>query len=237
MKCVFAVLLTLCFMVPAHAQDELSFGYIGAPLSYTSLAVLKAAYGKLGIDAHGMKLPAARALAESAAGKTDGEVHRIKGINAAYPSLMLVNVPINSVEGLAITCDKMVDTSSLEAISGYRIGIKIGTRYAENLVEGLSFVVRKADEENLMGMLLAGRLDVVIGDRPWAEGQQRKPGRQCVRINEPPLVVIPLYHYLHERNRVLVPQIEAVLRNMRQSGELDQVLRVAHEELRNGVQP
>ena len=32
-----------------------------------------------------------------------------------------------------------------------------------------------------------------------------------------------IYHYLHERHRVLVPHVEAVLRAMKNSGELEQL--------------
>jgi hypothetical protein len=44
-----------------------------------------------------------------------------------------------------------------------------------------------------------------------------------VRPLSPPLEHIPLYHFLHERHRGLVPQVEKVLREMQGSGELERV--------------
>jgi len=46
----------------------------------------------------------------------------------------------------------------------------------------------------------------------------------CLRVNEPPLVVVPLYHYLNRRHAALVPLITAELRAMRESGEIDRIL-------------
>lgn len=42
---------------------------------------------------------------------------------------------------------------------------------------------------------------------------------------EPPLVIIPLYHYLHVRNIKLAPRISEVLAKMQHSGEIQRVIR------------
>ena len=39
----------------------------------------------------------------------------------------------------------------------------------------------------------------------------------------PALEHIPLYHYLHERHRELVPRVEKAMREMEASGELERV--------------
>ena len=181
-----AVLAALATAAPARAARTLQFSYIGGPLSYISMSVLQAAYAKLGIKAEGVRLPAARALAQSAAGVTDGEVHRIDAIKERYPQLLQIPVPVNTLEGLAITCGQDVDTSSPEAISGYRIGVKIGNRYAERLVQDMPSATLLVDERKLVEMLVAHRLDIVVGDRPWANTLLADPANACLRINEPP---------------------------------------------------
>jgi polar amino acid transport system substrate-binding protein len=227
MRILATIVLAFFLALPARAGQTLSFGYIGAPLSYSSLAVLKAAYARLGIDIKGIRLPAARALAQSDAGLTDGEVHRIKAIAPQHPQLLLVDVPINTVEAMAVSCNQPVDTSSLAAISGRRIGVKVGTLYAERLTKGMPNVTRMPSEAMLMELLLAHRLDVVIGDRPWALTQLAGVDHECVRINEPPLMSIPVYHYLNVRHAALVPDIRRVLQEMKDSGEMDGIVRSA----------
>ncbi len=218
MKILAALFLILSLALPVHAEQTLTFGYIGAPLSYSSLSVLKAAYEKIGINAKGLKLPAARALASSDAGLTDGEVHRIQSIEKQHPQLIRIKVPINKVEGMALSCGKAIDTSSVEAIRNYRIGIKIGTRYAEKMTEGMPSVTALTHEDKLVKLLLGNRLDIIIGDRPWAETLIEYPDQNCLRINEPPLVVTPLYHYLHRRHAKLVPHITLFLKELQQIG-------------------
>lgn len=232
---VAALLAALVTAAPARAARTLQFGYIGGPLSYISLSVLQAAYAKLGIEARGVRLPAARALAQSAAGATDGEVHRIDAIKERYPQLLQIPIPVNTLEGLAITCGRDVDTTTPEAISGYRIGVKIGNRYAERLVQGMPSVTLLVDERKLVDMLVAHRLDIVVGDRPWANTLLTEPGNACLRINEPPLVTVPLYHYLHERHRDLVPAVTAALRELRDSGEMRRIVQRVTEDLRKGL--
>jgi len=223
--------------MPARAEPSLSFGFIHAPLSFSSLSVLKVAYSKIGIRVQGLKLPAARSLEQSDAGLTDGEVHRIREIEAEHPRLIRIEVPINSVEGMALSCDGPVNTTDSDVFRKYRIGIKIGTIYAERLTEGMPSVTKLLSEDKLMDLLVAKRLDVVIGDRPWAERQTDMPGHECVRINEPPLVRIPLYHYLHIRHAELVPDLTRVLREMKESGEMDRVIRQALDFVRKNPVP
>jgi polar amino acid transport system substrate-binding protein len=227
MRIIATVVLAVFLALPVRAGQTLSFGYIGAPLSYSSLAVLTVAYGKLGIDIKGIRLPAARALAQSDAGLTDGEVHRIKAIAPQHPQLLLIDVPINRVEAMALSCNQSVDTSSLAAMRDRRIGIKVGTLYAERLTKGMPNVTRMPSETMLMELLLAHRLDVVIGDRPWALTQLAGVGHECVRINEPPLMSIPVYHYLNVRHATLAPDIRRVLQEMKDSGEMDEIVRSA----------
>ncbi len=233
MRLLLPLLLILCMALPANAEQALSFGYIGAPLSYSSLEVLKVAYAKMGIHVDGEQLPAARSLIQSDAGLTDGEVHRIEAIAPHHPQLIRIEVPINVVEGLALSCGKSIDTTNLKTFSNYRIGIKVGTRYAERLTADMPNITSRVDEKNLMKMLLADRLDVVIGDRPWAEVQVALPGGQCIQINEPPLVVIPLYHYLHIRHGELAPKITGVLTEMKHSGEMDSIIKKSLASIRN----
>lgn len=239
MRSVAALLLLLVLLsaLPVRAGSLLAFGYIGGPLSYSSLAVLKAAYGKLGIHVVAKQTPGARSLLLSSEGMLDGETHRIAALAPQYPALIRVEVPINKVEGMALSCGRAVDATDLDALRALRVGVKIGNRYAERLTEGWPRIVRLNDEEQLVEMLVEGRLDVVVGDRPWARSMAGEPGRECLRINEPPLVVIPLYNYLHMRHRGLVPAITSVLDAMRASGEMTAIRDRAFIAYEQGVRP
>lgn len=205
----------------------MTLGYGGASISLASIEILKVAYGSLGISVTGARLPAARSLKMAAKGQTDGEVNRIEAIEPDYPTLIRIPVVINKVEGVALSCGHAVDASSPESISKYRLGVKIGNIYAEKLTEGMPHVTKMPHEDKLLELLKAGRIDALIIDRTWANSILDDPDNSCLKINEPPLVTIPLYHYLHQSRAALVDDITRTLRLMEASGELEAIAAAA----------
>lgn len=231
MRMLAVIAFILMLVLPARAEETIRLGYINQPLSYSSLAVLKAAYARIGYTVEPVTGPAARLLADTAAGLTDGEVHRIQAIGAKYPSLIKVGVKINTVDGILLSCDRIYDIASVEDLTPYKVAIRIGNRYAEDLTKTLPNIIKTPDAEKMIELLLKKRVDMVLTDPPFAMTQQSLPGRECLHINEPPLVSIPLYHYLHERYAHLVPRITEVLREMVRSGEADNIRRKALEDV------
>jgi polar amino acid transport system substrate-binding protein len=218
--CIFALLLGS----PSLAGESLVLGYGGGSLSLKSLEVLKVAYARIGVEVIGRRLPAARSLEMAEDGQVDGEVNRIEAIDEQYPRLMRIEIPVNRLEGVVMTCNLSLEHVTLEAIGKIHLGIKIGNRYAEMLTKGMPDVTRLPHEDKLIALLLEGRLDALLVDRAWAEAEMTKPDMDCLRVNEPPLIVVPLYHYLNRRHALLVPVITGELRAMRDSGEIDRIL-------------
>jgi ABC-type amino acid transport substrate-binding protein len=80
--------------------------------------------------------------------------------------------------------------------------------------------------DQLMQMLASGRIDVAVNDRFSGVLVNKKLRLDTVvRPLSPALEHIPLYHFLHERHRDLVPRVEKVLRDMEASGELERLRR------------
>lgn len=215
-------MIAICLVLvatPSIAQQALTFAMPDDGIAYSSLAVLKEAYSRLDIPVEGAAMPAARALAESDRGRTDGEVNRIASIEPAHPDLIRIDVPVNYLEGIAYTCDPKIIVSGWESIRLHRVGIKIGIQYAEQRTQDMPHVTRVHNFNKLFDLLFAGRLDVVVASREMGNLQfARQPGR-CLIANVPPLESLPLYHYLHKSNANLVPAITDVLRKMSDSGE------------------
>jgi polar amino acid transport system substrate-binding protein len=227
MRILLPFILALLLGSPALAGETLVLGYGGGSLSMESLQVLKEAYSRIGVKIQARRLPAARSLEMAENGEVDGEVNRIEAIDEQYPHLMRIEVPVNLLEGVVLTCDTPLEHVTLEAIGKLHLGIKIGNRYAEMLTKGMADVTRLPHEKKLMNLLLEGRLDALLVDRAWAEAEKAKPGMECLRVNEPPLIVVPLYHYLNRRHADLAPLITGELRAMRESGEIDRILHTA----------
>lgn len=223
-RTILACFIALFLASPAQARERLTFGLGDDTMSLASLEVLKAAYGRIGVDVDARRLPAARSLDMADRGMVDGEIIRIKAIGPEYPNLIRIDVPINRVEGIILTCGRTIDPVTLDGVRDLRLGVKIGNRYAERLTDGFPHVSRLPDAEKLLQLLLEGRLDAMLVDRYWAITKWDEPGMECLRINEPPVAVLPLYHYLNRNHAYLVPGITAALRTMRESGEIERIL-------------
>jgi len=223
MRLIVSCLLILCFVLPVRAEQELTFSFTGDPMSAASLAVLKAAYARLGIQVDGKLLPASRALVESDAGRTDGEVHRIKAIAPQHPNLILISVPVNKLEGMAFSCIRTFEIEGWDSLKELHVGVRRGIKYSEKNTKDLPHVTILKDADALFELLRMNRLDVVVTDRVKGEEIKARTGEECFIANEPPLIVIPLYHYLHKKNAEMVPRLTAVLEDMAASGEMQAI--------------
>lgn len=233
MRTLLFFLLFMLVSTVATAGQPLQFAMPDDENDYVSLSILKAAYGKLGMDVEGVVLPPRRALADSDAGKTDGEVNRIKAIEHQHHNLIRVPEPINAIDGMAFTCGGPIPIDGWDSLRGLRIGVRHGIRFAEMATRGWSDIYTANEYDHLFDLLFRGRLDVVVASRKVGQAQSRRDLTGCLRANEPPLQSIPLYHYLHKRHEDLVPAITRTLKQMRASGEYDAVAAKAAQLFRD----
>lgn len=213
-----AVALASC-AAPAWAQRQLTLAAVTDVETRISEDVLRAAYAKLGIAISTTELPAARALALSNDGTLDGEVNRIEGMEKSYPNLIRVPVAISQVDGVAFTKGLNFPVSGWESLRPYRLGTRIGLKFAEQGTAGMN-VERVASVEQSFAKLAAGRVDVVVETRLSGLWQVKAAGLQGITVLEPPLIRRQLFHYLHKKHAHLVPRITAVLEKMQADGQL-----------------
>lgn len=217
-------ILTLLVVIPARAEELLTFSTPPTQVNAKqTITILEKAYAKLGIQIAVKELPSARSLLEANDGRTDGEVHRIAGIESANPNLIRIPVPIRIIEGMAFSCGAPVAVNGWQSIRDLHIGIRAGIKFFENGTKDMNHVSKIASVDHLFTLLFMRRLDVVVVDRSWEQEQRDRDKSSCLVTNEPPIVVIELYHYLHNRHADLVPAITAVLQEMQDSGEIKRI--------------
>ena len=218
------VLMLAILLLPAQAlpQQILHLGKPDDPESEISSRVLVEAYSRLGIEINPQKMPAQRSLNESNAGNLDGEVNRIAGIQKAYPNLVRVPVAVNLFEAVVFSKRQRFTTSGKESLQPYTIAIRIGSKYAEELTEGLN-VTKFPDFEKVFALLAEERYDIGIASRITGLHQIKEQALRGIVALEPPLAVFELYHYLHRKHRRLVPRITRELDKMREDGSIDRI--------------
>lgn len=210
--------LAMC-AAPARAQEQLTFAAVTDLDTRIGAEVLRVAYAKLGIAINGKELPAARALALSNDGVLDGEINRIEGMEKLYPNLIRVPVAIGQMEGVVFTKGLNFPVTGWDSLRPYRIGTRIGLKFAELGTVGMN-VERVSTVEQSFAKLAAGRVDVVVEARLSGLWQLQLAGLRGIAPLEPPLVKFRLFHYLHKKHANLVPRITAVLEKMQADGQL-----------------
>lgn len=172
--------------------------------------IVRAAYDHAGHELEVTNVPPRRALSLSNSGAYDGELFRVAKITEIAENLVRVPAQVNTLSVRGFYIDESIVIDSWDSLDAYKIGIVRGHRYAEKNTEGKRRVVAKS-VDLLFEMLGAGRLDVVIVTNYSGAAANRRAGLQNVRMSDRAIAEIPIYHFLHKKNRHLVDEISAAI--------------------------
>lgn len=211
---------------PLHAAESLTFSAIeDSTNTLISARVLKEAYKRINIEIIIEKYPAARALQYSNAGHTDGELFRVGDINKKYSNLLMIPVPINTLEGLAFSKQVRLTASGWHSLKPYKVGIRRGIKFSEKGVHSVEGIYTQvvARNEQLFRLLEAGRVDIIILARLNGLETSKKLQIPSGSLLTKTVEDYPLYHYLHKKHRHLVPEITATLIEMKKEGLIKKI--------------
>jgi polar amino acid transport system substrate-binding protein len=225
----FAVNLAAETTTMKLSEADSTIGAIG-------MAILREAYGRLGIKVETMGLPAERALVMANAGTTDGVVIRIAGIDRDYPNLVMVPVLLLQLEAVVFTHTVDFPVKGWESLKPWRIGIIRGFKFAEQGTAGMRVLLTQ-NPEILFRNLERGYYDIAINERYSGLVACKQAGIENVRILEPPLEQLPMYHYVHASHRDLVPRLTAILQEMKASGRSAQLMEETVKKIMDGLTP
>lgn len=214
---------TCTFTSISIAAEKLVFTSVkGAYIQQISEAVLKAAYAKLEIDFETSWLPPKRAIMIASSGESDGEISRVNIVTKHHPDLIQIKIPVNHLEGMAITKNKTIHVDNWDSLRPYKIGVARGILFAEKGTKGMNVQLVNGFPA-LFQMLNKNRVDVIVAPREIALFQTIQQDLDGIIINEPPLTRLNQYHYLHKRHSKLATRLEAVLTKMQESGEIERI--------------
>ena len=221
-KFIFMLMIFLIFSKIASAETTLVFAQIrDTPDQMIGAEILKVIYRKMGIPIKMVDLPGKRALKESSEGRVDGEVHRIFQVGKDYPTLIRVPTPINYIEPSVFSKNYNFTITDCSALKNYTVGIVRGVRHAELCTKGMDKVQVINYSVKMMELLDADRVDIAITAKINGLVLVKKMGVESIHPLSPPLSRMMVYHYVHEKNKQLVPKIEKVIVEMLLSGELE----------------
>lgn len=185
--------------------------------------VVRAVYEKIGVGVEFNDLPARRALGWANAGKTDGALARIDGTEKKFTNLIKISTPVTMFKGVAFTKKIKRDIQSWEDLKGLSVGIISGIRYSDIGTKGLDRIPAK-DMTHLFNLLFRDRIEVAIADLDSGKIEIHRNFKSSkIHIIGRPLHSAPLFHFVHKKNKDLVPRLESALRSMLESGRIDSI--------------
>ncbi|MDM8550411.1 transporter substrate-binding domain-containing protein [Desulfobacterales bacterium HSG2] len=146
-------------------------------------------------------------------GEFDGEGIRIREVQDIYPNLRRVPVVVLAMEAVVFTKDVIFEVRGWESLKPYTIGILRGSKFVELGTRGLK-VEQVTSYRQVLLKLNSGRTDVAVMARTNGMLEIGKLNMKGIRVLEPPLIRVNLYHYLHKKHERLIPKITQALREM-----------------------
>ena len=162
-----------------------------------------------------------RALEEASSGRKHGETLRMFTLGDKFPSLLRVPTPISDLTTLAFGIKKVaVDIDSATDLKKYRLVINRGVRHTLNIIQGLKDIHVLPSSSLLFAFLSRGRADLGLTGRLNGLSLIKASDIKNVELIGQSLNVLPLYHYIHEEHKELVPTIYAIVKTIVDSGEM-----------------
>lgn len=227
--CIFITILFICVSNGISFGDEnnKSFFITGIENEQThamAKEVLKEAYRRLGYEIKYEFLPGKRSLIMANSGESDGDIARIKGTEKAFRHLVPVPIPIIWFKGVVFTKKINKNIKDWYDLKGLKIGIIRGIRYSEIGTQDLSPLFAD-DMTHLFKLLDQDMIQVAIATQNAGrlEINRNHKGSDIHVIGEP-LFSAPLYHFVNMKNKSIVLQLNLVLQDMEQHGEIKKIL-------------
>ncbi len=214
-KLIFLTCLLLFFSVPLYAQPPKPLVFSTADTNTSAITayfqLLQKAYDEIGYRVELNRLPGKRTFAHANDGKVDGVLISTKQILKLYNNIVVVPVKLTQVTVLAYSNGKNFKFKGLGDLKPYKIGILREYPLTVKLTAGMNRQI--VDNYNsLFSLLQLREFDMVISLKREAQRFLHKnPRFKDVTPLAPPILILPLYHFLNKKHEALVPQVTPII--------------------------
>jgi len=187
--------------------------------------ILDEAYARLGYEVELQGYPAERALLMANEGVVDGEAGRVSVVEKDYPNLVRVPTPLYVNRIVVLTKRRDIDPAKgWGQFARLRTCIRNGYKFLESKVGGENCHL-VSSYGKMLELLKNDRVDAGLAEYCDILPTLAVAELGDVRILDQPMAFNPMYHYLNRRHAALVPGIDAVLRDMAESGRMEELER------------
>ncbi len=193
--------------------------------------VILEAYRRIGYDAHFELFPGHRSIDMANNGESDGDIARIGETQKKFTNLVLVPTSIIHFKGVVFTKTITKKINEWKDLNGLRIGVIRGIQYSTigtqgmspSFAEDMTHLFKLLDEDMIQVAIAVSRAGQIEISRRFKE-------RGIHEIGEP-LYTGPLYHYVHKKNRKLVPELNNILQEMERQNEIKKIVETSFKTL------
>ena len=207
------------------AAETLTFIYPVRPNALYDAArqILQEAYFKLGYQLDFAFVYGQRGLIDSAAGRADGELARVEGVEREFTGLLRVPVSLIATQQMAFARDQSIEIKSWRGLSPYTIILRQDDEVAERKTRNMRRYFASSEEAALK-MVENYKMYIAIADRSDGLAALKRLEFDDVHMLKPAIQVVPLYHYINRKHRKLLSRITFVMKSMRSSGRMAEIL-------------
>lgn len=162
----------------------------------------------------------------SNSGQVDGEIWRIRGVEAEYKNLVRVPVALWSHPELAFV-KRDLKIKDWQSLAAYRVAYRAGTKVVESNIDGIVDKQVPLDTiDEAFQLLETGQVDVVISDNIVGTVllESEKYQQSGIRVVEKPLDQALLFTYLHKKHSDLVPRLAAAITQAKRDGTYKRIV-------------
>jgi polar amino acid transport system substrate-binding protein len=183
------------------------------------------AFRRTGLRLSLVKLPAERGLIYANAGINAGDLSRIAGIEKVYPNLVRVPEKIFDMDFVAFTRVNQIKQINWQVLQSYSVGYVKGWKIFEQNLRPKTEVTTASTPEQLMNMLVLGRIQFVLYSRWMGLAIAKRMGIKDIRVVEPALAQRAMYIYLNKHYAVYVSALAKALRDIKREGMYTRICR------------
>ncbi|MET0081459.1 MAG: transporter substrate-binding domain-containing protein [Sedimenticola sp.] len=194
-----------------------------SPLNAITKPVVEEAYRRLGLNVEFVHFAGNRSIVEANAGKTDGEVSRLRFVLKKFTNLRIVPAPLFSSELVAITNDPRIEISDWKSLSPHKTVAPESFRLVWNRLKAHKDAHKVSNTLEALERLLNNQAKVAVvnryeADRLMVVFQLRNPLIETTLLESH-----PIYHFVHKKNEHLVPRLTRALEEMTNDGTLKKI--------------
>lgn len=184
----------------------------------------KKMFNKIGYKLIIEVLPPERALKSANSGLIDGEIIRVAGIDKVYPNLIPVSDNMMTMEFVAFAKKPIDIKSGWSALQKKEVAFITGWKIYEKRVPKTAYITNTNNTRELFILLKKERIDIVLHTQWGGAYMINKLQIKNTILLQPTLATKKMFMYLHNKHKLLVPKLTAVLTAMKNNGSYQKLV-------------